>query len=185
MVQTIKESVKFWLVRWCMPLFVPFWFFTHFSVWQVLFEGDHWQSAMGPMESHQLPSDTIDSENSQKWRISMRAGPPLYFSSNIKDSPILFTPFQTIFLFFPPARATPFTPSKNIKFFCPIRREFFKPSQGIFSSFSQPGQKNFSHLQKILNSLGQSGESFSNPLKEYFLPSDSQGRKTFHTSKKY
>merc|ERR1712079_550341 len=69
-----------------------------------------------------------------------------------------------------PARAEILlTPSENIKFFRPIRREFFKPSQEIFSSFSQPGQKNFSHLQKILNGFGQSGESFSNPLKKYFL----------------
>ena len=60
-------------------------------------------------------------------------------------------------LFLQPARAEILlTPSENIKFFQPIRREFFKPSQGIFSSFSQPGQKNFSHLQKILNSFGQS-----------------------------
>ena len=89
-------------------------------------------------------------------------------------------------IFFLPARAEKlFTPSKNIKFFWPIRREFFKPSQGIFSSSSQPGQKFFSHLQKILNSFGQSGESISNPLKEYFLPPASQGRISFHTFKKY
>ena len=88
------------------------------------------------------------------------------------------------YLFLQPARAEILlTPSENIKFFRPIRREFFKPSQGIFSSFSQPGQKNFSHLQKILNSFGQSGESFSNPLKEYFIPPASQGRAHLHTFK--
>ena len=63
-------------------------------------------------------------------------------------------------------------------------RAFHTLSKNIYSS-SQPGQKYFWHLQKILNSFGQSGESFSNPLMEYFLPSASQGRKTFHTSKKY
>ena len=144
MVQTIKESVKFWLVRWCMPLFVPFWFFTHFSVWQVLFEGDHWQSAMGPMESHQLPSDTIDSENSQKWRISIGAGPPFshlfkqYFYSSLQPEQKLYTPSQRIF--FPPAsqgRSTFDTFSNNIFIFPTSQGRTYTPSQRIFYSSSQ------------------------------------------------
>ena len=50
-------------------------------------------------------------------------------------------------LFLQPARAEILlTPSENIKFFWPIRREVFKPSQGIFYSSSQPGQSTFAHL---------------------------------------
>ena len=58
--------------------------------------------------------------------------------------------------------------------FQPARAELFTPSQRIFYSSSQPGQKYFWHLQKILNSFGQSGESFSNPLMEYFISQASQ-----------
>ena len=111
-------SVKFWLVRWCMPLFVPF-CLTHFSPWQVLLEGEHLQSAMGPMESHQLPSDTIDSENSQKWRISIGAGPP--FSHLFKQ----YSYFSN-------------QPGQNLHTL----------SQRIFFSSSQSGQKYFWHLFK-------------------------------------
>ena len=72
--------------------------------------------------------------------------------------------FQTLsrnILFLQPAKAEYFfTPSKNIKLSGPIRTELFKTSQGIFYSFSQPGQKYFSHLHKTINYLGQSGHCF-------------------------
>ena len=48
-----------------------------------------------------------------------------------------------------------------------------------------PANNSKPHLQKILNSFGQSEESFSKPLKEYFTPSASLGRNIFHTFKKY
>ena len=75
---------------------------------------------------------------------------------------------------------------KNTQIDQPIRREIFKPSQGIFSSFSQPGQKNFSHLQKILNSFGQSGESFYTPSQRIFYSSSQSRQKYFwHLFKQY
>ena len=58
-----------------------------------------------------------------------------------------YTLSKNIF-FLQPARAEILlTPPKNINVFWPIRREFFKPSHGIFSSFSQPGHKTF-HTSK-------------------------------------
>ena len=166
MVQTIKESVKFWLVRWCMPLFVPFWFFTHFSVWQVLFEGDHWQSAMGPMESHQLPSDTIDSENSQKWRISIGAGPPFshlfkqYFYSSRQPEQKLYTPSQRIF----------FSSSQSgQKYFWHLFKQYFyfsnQPGQNLHTLsknilFLQPKQKNY--LMLLFRSIKTTKKLFHN-----------------------
>ena len=76
-------SVKFWLVRWCMPLFVPF-CLTHFSVWQVLFEGDHWLSAMGPTEVSPPPFGLIDSERVKPRRFQKSKPPRILFFRNRK-----------------------------------------------------------------------------------------------------
>ena len=130
--------------------------------------------------------------------ISKEQAPPLFFSSVIANSDLRWLEWirklqkrlyyscrkflgvlAKVFL-----RKVLLIPSKILKMLPAKQKRVFTHSQRIFSS-CQPGQKNFSHLQKILNSFGQSGESFSNPLKEYFLPSASQGRKTFHTFKKY
>ena len=148
MVQTIKESVKFWLVRWCMPLFVPF-CLTHFSVWQVLFGG------------------STGSRRWVRWSLTSSLRTPLTVKTAKSEG------FQW-------EQVHPYTflqISKILQYFSHLSKQYFYSSH-------QPGPR-LSRLQKILNSFAQSGESFLNPLKEYFLPSASQGRKTFHTSKKY
>ena len=154
-------SVKFWLVRWCMPLFVPF-CLTHFSVWQVLFEGEHWLSAMGPTEVSPPPFGSIHSE---------RVKPRRFQKSK-----------STLILFF-----------RNRKFWLKMARmnqEIAKKAvlllPEIFRRLGQSiSQEGTSHTFKnIKNAPSQTGESFYKLSKEYFLPA-SQGRKTFHTFKKY
>ena len=64
-------------------------------------------------------------------------------------------------------------------------RAFHTLSKNIYSS-SQPGQKYFWHLQKILNSFSQSGESFYTLSERIFYSSSQSGQKYFwHLFKQY
>ena len=48
------------------------------------------------------------------------------------------------------------------------KRDYLLANNAHF--LSQPRQSTFSHLQKILKFISQSGKSFSNPLKQYSTP---------------